>query len=66
MELPKEIDYSKKYKQVRPFTFGKMFDGEVFIRQLGYTTIQFFSVTTGLSLGTSDISTLELFEEVSI
>lgn len=53
----------KKYIQVKPFTFGKMFSGEVLIEERGNIAL-FFSVETKMCLGVSDICTKKLFKEV--
>lgn len=55
-----EIQY---YKQIKPFTFGEMFNGLVCIEKFG-ECLMFFSKNTKLCLGTSHISTLSLFEAV--
>lgn len=51
------------YKQIKPFTFGEMFNDLVCIEKLG-EYLMFFSKNTKLCVGISHISTLSLFEAV--
>lgn len=53
----------KYFKQIMPFTWGKMFNDEVSIREYGNSVI-FYSKDTKNCLGTSDVMTKKLFMEV--
>ena len=46
--------------QIKPFTFNKIFNGNVSIRQFGNSLI-FYSKETKQCLGLSDITTISLF-----
>lgn len=55
-----EIQY---FRQIKPFTFGEMFNGLVSIKKYG-NSLMFFSKNTKECLGISNEITIKLFEIV--
>lgn len=51
------------FVQIRPFTFNKIFNGSVSIREFGNNLI-FYSKETKQCLGISNISTITLFTKI--